>query len=90
MLTGKRSWIMTMRAIEFVENWASENVAADQQATEIASARALAARCLEDARAVGIPQSEIEEAFDDLPAFLAGEIEEARAREADRSAAEDE
>jgi hypothetical protein len=83
---------MTMRAIEFVENWASENVAPDEQATEIAgaSARALASRCLEDARAAGIPQSEIEETFDDLPAFLAGEIEEAREREADRSAAEDE
>jgi hypothetical protein len=83
---------MTMRAIEFVENWASENVAADEQGTEIAgaSARALALRCLGDARAAGIPQSEIEETFDDLPAFLAGEIEEAREREADRSAAEDE
>jgi hypothetical protein len=83
---------MTMRAIEFVENWASENVAADEHATEIvgATARALASRCLQDARAAGIPQSEIEETFDDLPAFLAGEIEEAREREADRPAAEDE
>jgi hypothetical protein len=79
-----------MRAVEFVENWASENVAADEQATEIAGASALASRCLEDARTAGIPQSEIEETFDDLPAFLAGEIEEAREREADRSAAEDE
>jgi hypothetical protein len=82
---------MSMRAIEFVENWASENIAADQQAAEIAgaSALALASRCLEDARAAGIPQSEIDETFDNLPAFLAGEIEEAREREAERSAAED-
>jgi hypothetical protein len=83
---------MSMRAVEFVENWASENIAADEQATEIAGATALAlaSRCLEDARAAGIPQSEIDETFDNLPAFLAGEIEEAREREADRSAAEDE
>jgi hypothetical protein len=80
---------MSMRAIESVENWASENIAADQLAAEIAGALALASRCLEDARAAGIPQSEIDETFDNLPAFLAGEIEEAREREAERAAAED-
>jgi hypothetical protein len=78
---------MSMRAIEFVENWVSENIAADGQepassdSTALA-APALAAQCLAAATAAGIPQSEIEETFDDLPAFMAGEIEEADAREA--------
>jgi hypothetical protein len=83
---------MSMRAVEFVENWASENIGADEKVTEMpgASALALASRCLEDARAAGIPQSEIEETFDNLPAFLAGEVEEAREREVDHSAAEEE
>jgi hypothetical protein len=86
---------MSMRAIEFVENWVSENIAADGQepagssatapslAAPALAAPALAAQCLAAAIAAGILQSEIEETFDDLPAFMAGEIEEANAREAD-------
>jgi hypothetical protein len=76
---------MSMRAIEFVENWVSENIAADGQepASSGATATALAARCLAAATAAGILQSEIEETFDDLSAFMAGEIEEANTREAD-------
>jgi hypothetical protein len=75
---------MSMRAIEFVENWVSENIAADGQepAGSGAAASALAARCLAAATAAGILQSEIEETFDDLSAFMAGEIEEADARDA--------
>jgi hypothetical protein len=75
---------MSMRAIEFVENWVSENIAADGQepASGGAAASALAARCLAAATAAGILQSEIEETFDDLSAFMAGEIEEADARDA--------
>jgi hypothetical protein len=74
---------MSMRAIEFVENWVSENIAADGQepASSGATASALAAQCLAAATAAGILQSEIEETFDDLSAFMAGEIEEAEARE---------
>ena len=74
---------MSMRAVEFVESWASENITAEgPQPAEIGSAAlALASQCLEAAGAAGIPQSEIDETFDDLPAFMASEIEEAKARE---------
>jgi hypothetical protein len=81
---------MSMRAIEFVENWVSENIAADGQepassgtTAAALAAPALAARCLAAATAAGILQSEIEETFDDLSAFMAGEIQEANTREAD-------
>jgi hypothetical protein len=37
---------------------------------------ALAAQCVEAAKAEGIPESEIKDAFDDLAAFIAGEIQE--------------
>jgi hypothetical protein len=83
---------MSMRAVEFVENWASENITADGgQLEEDAGAKALAlaSQCLEAAGAAGIPQSEIEETFDDLPAFIAGEIEEANARDVASSATDE-
>jgi hypothetical protein len=74
---------MTMSAIEFVENWVSENITADAPppADIGATARALASQCLQAATAAGIPQTEIEDTFEDLPAFMAGEIEEANTRE---------
>jgi hypothetical protein len=77
---------MSMRAVEFVENWVSENVGTDGKLSvgHDASAAALALQCLAAADAAGIPQSEVEDTFDDLPAFMAGEIEEARTREMDR------
>ena len=74
---------MTMSAIEFVENWVSENITADAPppADIGATARALASQCLQAATAAGIPQTEIDDSFEDLPAFMAGEIEEASTRE---------
>jgi hypothetical protein len=77
---------MSMRAIEFVENWVSEVFAADGERPEgsDATAAALASQCLTAASEAGIPPSEIEETFDDLPAFMAGEIEEANARDVAR------
>ena len=76
---------MSMRAIEFVENWASENITADGQPVDVGSAAlALASQCLAAATAAGIPRGEIDETFDDLPAFMAGEIEEAKIREVAR------
>ena len=74
---------MSMSAIEFVENWVSENIPADAPAPADIGAAAgeLASRCLADAIAAGVLQSEMEDAFDDLPAFMAGEIEEANTRE---------
>ncbi len=71
---------MSTRAIEFVENWVSENIDEDEidPANIEEEAAALATRCLEEAVASGIPKSEIEDTFDDLAAFIAGEIEEAQ------------
>ena len=71
---------MSMSAIEFVENWVSENITADAPppADVDATARALASQCLVAATAAGILQSEIDDTFDDLPAFMAGEIQEAK------------
>jgi len=88
---------MSQRALEFVETWVSENIKATGDEAEgdkpegdnTAAATALAAQCLKAARAEGIPQSEIQEAFDDLAAFIAGEIEEANDRAAESEDAED-
>ena len=65
---------MSERAIEFVELWVSEHVSAGQSAGD---AKALAAQCLAAANSEGIPQAEIRDAFEDLAAFIGGEIEEA-------------
>lgn len=76
---------MSMRAVEFVENWVSENIGdeeVDPKDFEEEST-ALAARCLEEAIASGIPKSEIEDTFDDLAAFMAGELEEVHGRDED-------
>jgi hypothetical protein len=64
---------MSERAIEFVEVWVSEHVRAGLTASD---AKALAAQCVEAAKDEGIPESEIKDAFDDLAAFIAGEIQE--------------
>jgi hypothetical protein len=82
---------MTERAIEFVENWVSENINADGYQAEGNHSRAgaFAVQCLEAAGAEGIPRTEIAETFEDLTAFMAGEIEEANNREVARLAAKD-
>ena len=74
---------MSERALEFVETWVAENVdeAADLPARgEDSHAETLAAECIKAAAQEGIPESEIHEAFDDLTAFIEGQIEEARER----------
>jgi hypothetical protein len=94
---------MSQRALEFVETWVSENIKATgdeaegvkpegdkPEADNTAAATVLAAQCLKAAWAEGIPQSEIQEAFDDLAAFIAGEIEEANDRAAESEDAEEE
>jgi len=79
---------MSARALEFVETWVSEKI---EEMDELpadgddAKATALAAECVQAALDEGIPQSEISEAFDDLAAFIGGEIEEAKNREDDSS-----
>lgn len=80
---------MTERAIAFVENWVSENIRAQgyDAMGNLSRAKTFANRCLEAARAAGIPQTEITEAFVDLKGFMAGEIQEAIDRETSRLAA---
>ena len=65
---------MSERAIEFVEVWVSEHVRGGEAPDD---AKPLAAQCLAAAKSAGIPQTEIEDAFEDLAAFIAGEITEA-------------
>jgi hypothetical protein len=74
---------MANRAIEFVENWVSENIKAEGRPAEgdNSRAQALAVQCLNAARNEGISDIEIKDAFDDLAAFIGGEIEEAKDRE---------
>jgi hypothetical protein len=81
---------MSERALAFVEEWISEHVTAPDDGDAAAGgngarAKALASRCLADAAAEGIPASEIADAIDDLPAFIAGAIEEAGERQAHAS-----
>ena len=83
---------MSMRAVEFVENWVSDNIDDEEINPKDLEAHAadLAARCLEEAVASGIPQSEIEDTFEDLAAFMAGEIGEAQDRDEDEDDDEEE
>lgn len=78
---------MSERALEFVETWVSQKIDAMKFPTTVDGShpKALASQCMEDARRNGIAESEIDEAFDDLAAFIAGQIEEAHDRDADRS-----
>jgi hypothetical protein len=73
---------MSERALEFVETWVEDKIEemGDPATAGSAQATALAAQCVKAARDKGIPESEINDAFDDLAAFIAGEIEEARDR----------
>ena len=66
---------MSERAVEFVEEWVASHVNAG---TDPAQAKAL--QCQLVANHEGISISEIDEVFDDLAMFIAGEIEEAKQR----------
>jgi hypothetical protein len=83
---------MSARALEFVETWVSQKIetidisAATKTAAHLrAQAKSLADQCVKDAQGYSIPQAEIDRTFDDLAAFIAGQIDEARDRDADRS-----
>jgi len=82
----KQEQKMSERIIAFVENWVSENIHAEGQLAEgrDIQAKSLAARCRAEALAAGIPESEIDDEFDDLRAFMSGQIQEANERQ-DRS-----
>jgi hypothetical protein len=74
---------MSARALEFVETWVTEKIEAMEtlpaEGNEPA-AKALANGCFQAALEEDIPAAEIQEAFDDLAEFIAGEIEEERER----------
>ena len=74
---------MSARALEFVETWVSEKIEKTETLPaegDEAAAKAWANECLQAALDEDIPAAEIEEAFDDLAEFIAGEIEEERER----------
>ena len=70
---------MSESAIEFVETWVDEKIEKmDAAPADIeAQAKTLAAACIADAQNDGLTQSDINDTFDDLAAFIAAEIEEA-------------
>jgi hypothetical protein len=74
---------MSARALEFVETWVSGKIEAMETlpaAGDEAAAKTLANECFQAALDENIPAAEIQEAFDNLAEFIAGEIEEARER----------
>src|SRR5580700_4420479 len=81
MLLGRRSRrsYMSARALEFVETWVSEKIEAMETLPaedNEAATKALANECFQAALDEDIPAAEIQEAFDNLAEFIAGEIEE--------------
>ena len=65
---------MSARALEFVETWVSEKIEAMETLPaegDEAAAKALANECFQAALEEDIPAAEIQEAFDDLAAFIA-------------------
>jgi hypothetical protein len=78
---------LTERATSFVETWVSENISAEkgfQLEGDVTLARGYAEQCLAAAKASGIPESEIDDEFEDLSSFMAFGIEEANNREMNR------
>ena len=70
---------MSESAIEFVETWVDDKIEEmDAPPTDIeALAKTLATECIAEAQNGGVTQSDINDTFDDLAAFIAAEIEEA-------------
>jgi hypothetical protein len=89
----KQEIIMSKRALEFVEEWVSEKIEGMEELPaegDEAAVKELAAECLAAARQEGIPDTEVNEAFDDLAAFINGQIEEAVDRGEDSEDEDDE
>lgn len=78
---------MSKRALEFVETWVSEHISPEgaPPKVDVSEAMALATSCRAAANAAGISDAEIGEQFDNLTAFIAGQIQEA----ADKLSAEE-
>jgi hypothetical protein len=85
MLSGNQEVFMSERALAFLEGWVTEHIHADDNGR----AKQLAEQCLVAAKVEGIPNAEIDEAVDDLTAFMSGQIEEAAEREVHRLAEKD-
>jgi len=74
---------MSARAVEFVETWVSEQI---EDMNELPTegdetvAKKLASQCVRAAQEEDIPAMEVQDAFDDLAAFIGNEIEEERER----------
>ena len=68
---------MSERALEFVENWVDDTIEkmGNAKSAGKTQADALAAQCVRDAGREGIAESEIKDAFDDLAAYIASEID---------------
>ena len=76
---------MSARALEFVETWVSEKIEKTETLPaegDEAAGKAWANECFQAALEEDIPAAEIQEAFDNLAEFIAGEIEETRERKA--------
>ena len=84
---------MSARAVEFVETWVSEQI---EEMDELPAqgndtvAKKLASQCVQAALEENVPATEIQDAFDDLAAFIDNEIEEERERREGKDEDEDE
>jgi hypothetical protein len=78
---------MSERAIAFVEKWVSENVSAEpnEPDSDESKAAVYAVQCAAEAKEVGIPDSELNDAFESLTAFMSAAIVSATDEERDRS-----
>jgi ribonuclease E len=65
----------------FLEEWTADNIHGDEPEGDATLAKKLADEFLAAAAAEGIPKSEIDDVIDDLPGFMASQIEEANERE---------
>ena len=84
---------MSARAVEFVETWVSEQIEdMDELPTQgnDAAPKKLASQCVQAALDDGVPAAEIQDAFDDLAAFINNEIEEERERREGKDEDDDE
>ncbi len=77
---------MSERAISFVEQWVEANVHPEAYEPEgdTSRAEAMAAYCRVAAKAEGITDAELNGSFENLTAFMAGQLEEATDREVER------
>jgi hypothetical protein len=84
---------MSARAVEFVETWVSEQI---EDMDELPAqgndtvAKKLASQCVQAALEEDIPATEIQDAFDDLAAFIGNGIEEERERREGKDEDDDE